>query len=373
MSGSFSVGKVAGIRVETHASWLIILGPLTAALATGYFPRTAPRFGPRGYWLASTGATLLLFVSILLHELGHALAARARGLRVIAITVFLLGGTTTLEQEPHSPGEETLVVGVGSLVSLVIGGILWLVARDARIRDPLIASALVYASTANLLLGAFTLLPALPLDGGRLLHALRWRVTRDFEQATHWASSVGQGIAGPLMLVGIWRLLSGALLSGLAIIITAWFLVQAAHAAKSSPCSDPASRGLTVGQLMAPTPPVVRPEMSLQELAGGYMLLQGLRMLLVVERERLARQVTLADLRMVPPDLWRSTRVHQVMRPAERLATVSLDEYLSDVCSRISVQPADQLPVLRHGRLVGVLRRDVLLLALAARSDRSQA
>jgi Zn-dependent protease len=373
MPGSFSVGKAAGIRVEIHAGWLIILGLLTASLATGYFPHTALMSGPGGYWLASLGATLLLFVSILLHELGHALAARVRGLRVSAITVFLLGGATTLEQEPHSPGEETLVVGVGPLVSLVIGGILWLVARHARIQDPLIASALVYVSTANLLLGAFNLLPAFPLDGGRLLHALLWRVTRDFEQATRWASSLGQGTAAIFIAFGLLRLVFGAVLSGLAIIITAWFLIQSAHSAKGSLCSDPASWSLTVGQLMAPTPPVVRPEMSLQELADGYMLSHGLRMLLVVERERLAGQVTLADLRMVPPDLWRSTRVHQVMRPAERLVTVSPDEYLSDVCSRISVQPADRLPVLRDGRLVGVLRRDVLLLALAARSDRSQA
>lgn len=373
MSGSYSVGKVAGIRVETHASWLIILGLLTAALATGYFPHTAPRVGPRGYWLASTGATLLLSVSILLHELGHALAARARGLRVDAITFFLLGGATTLEQEPHSPGEETLVVGDGPLVSLVIGGILWLVARDPRMQDPLAGSALVYVSTANLLMGAFNLLPAFPLDGGRLLRALLWRVTRDFEQATRWASSVGQGMAAIFIAFGLLRLAFGAVLSGLAIIITAWFLVQAAHAAKGSPCSDPASRGLTVGQLMAPTPPVVRPEMSLQELADGYMLSHGLRMLLVVERERLAGQVTLADLRTVPPDLWRSIRVRQVMRPVERLATVSPDEYLRDVCSRISVQPADRLPVLRDGRLVGVLRQDVLVLALTAHRDRSRA
>src|SRR6266566_3987166 len=177
MPGSFRIGKIAGIDIDIHVSWIIILVLLTVSLATGWFPQLYPGWSSATYWVVSLISALLLFVSVLLHELAHSLVARRRGLTVKNITLFIFGGVSNIEQEPKSPGVEFQMAVVGPLTSLLIGAICYLLLLPLRgTRSPL-EGILFYLAVTNILLGVFNLIPGLPLDGGRVLRSIVWKIT----------------------------------------------------------------------------------------------------------------------------------------------------------------------------------------------------
>src|SRR5690349_21420749 len=191
MPGSFRIGKIAGIDIDINVSWIIILVLLTVSLATGWFPQLYPGWSSATYWVVGLISALLLFVSVLLHELAHSLVARARGLPVKSITLFIFGGVSNLEQEPQSPGVEFQMAVVGPLASLIIGGLALLVGAFIGRAAPLAVAVIAYLGITNLLLGVFNLIPGFPLDGGRVLRAILWKATGSLQRATRWASLVG--------------------------------------------------------------------------------------------------------------------------------------------------------------------------------------
>jgi Zn-dependent protease len=204
MPGSFSIGKIAGIEIDLNISWIVILVLLTVSLATGWFPQLYPGWLPVTYWITSFIASLLLFVSVLLHELAHSLVARRRGLLVKSITLFIFGGVSNIEREPASPGVEFQMAFVGPLTSLVIGIVCFLLQVPLRgSRSPL-EGILFYLAVTNVLLGVFNLIPGYPLDGGRVLHSIIWKITGSMPQATRVATISGQVIAYLFIFGGIW-------------------------------------------------------------------------------------------------------------------------------------------------------------------------
>src|ERR1700736_2103922 len=204
MPGSFRIGKIAGIDINIHVSWIIILVLLTWSLATGWFPQLYPGWSTATYWVVSLIASLLLFVSVLLHELAHSLVARRRGLHVKNITLFVFGGVSNIEQEPKSAGIEFQMAFVGPLTSIVIGVVCFLLQLPLRGSNSPLEGILFYLAVTNVLLGLFNLVPGFPLDGGRVLHSIVWRLTGHTRQATRIASLTGQAIAYLFILLGIW-------------------------------------------------------------------------------------------------------------------------------------------------------------------------
>ena len=195
MPGSLRIGKIAGIDISIHVSWLIILVLLTWSLATGWFAAFYPGWSSLTYWVVSLLAALLLFVSVLLHELAHSLVARRRGLPVKNITLFIFGGVSNIEQEPTSAGVEFQMSLVGPLMSLLISGLSFLLfVIIGRGTSPL-AAILQYLAAANALLGLFNLIPGFPLDGGRVLRSIIWKISGSLSTATRIATVVGQAIA----------------------------------------------------------------------------------------------------------------------------------------------------------------------------------
>src|SRR5215471_8535213 len=177
MPGTFRIGKIAGIDIDIHVSWIIILVLLTVSLATGWFHRLYPGWSTATYWLIAFLASLLLFVSVLLHELAHSLVARRRGLPVKSITLFIFGGVSNIEREPMSPGIEFQIAVVGPLVSILIGIVCFLLQLPLRGSNSPLEGILYYLAVTNILLGLFNLIPGFPLDGGRVLHSIVWRLT----------------------------------------------------------------------------------------------------------------------------------------------------------------------------------------------------
>src|ERR1700686_1322760 len=192
MPGSFRLGKIAGIDIDINVSWIIILVLLTVSLATGWFPQLYPGWSSGTYWVVGLISSPLLFVSVVLHELAHSLVARRRGLTVKNITLFIFGGVSNIEQEPKSPGVEFQMAVVGPLTSLLIGAVCSLLLLPLRRTHSPLEGILFYLAVTNILLGVFNLIPGFPLDGGRVLRSIIWKITGSLTSATRVASIVGQ-------------------------------------------------------------------------------------------------------------------------------------------------------------------------------------
>jgi Zn-dependent protease/CBS domain-containing protein len=367
MAGSFRIGRIAGIDIFINVSWIIILVFLTISLATSWFPVTDPGFPSSTYFVMGFIAAILLFVSVLVHELAHSLVARARGLPVHSIVLFIFGGVSNIEHEPESPGIEFQMAFVGPLVSLLIGALSYALALLLRGSPSPAGAILSYLAVANILLGVFNLLPGFPLDGGRVLRSIVWKITNNPQTATRVATFVGQAIAYLIILWGIFQFFSGSAFTGLIIIFTGWFLLNAAQTARTQSTFESAFRGVTVGQVMNTNVVTVPANISLQRLVDEYFLPHGLYSAFVMQGDLLAGLITLAEIRHVPREQWAQTPIGFAMIPLERLHVVSPQQRLSEVLPLLDGHEAGQLPVVQDGRLLGVLNRDAIMRSLAIR------
>jgi len=293
MPGSLRIGKIAGIDIYIHVSWIIILVLLTVSLAIGWFPQLYPGQSTANYWIVSLIAALLLFVSVLLHELAHSLVARRRGLPVKNITLFIFGGVSNIEQEPKDPGIEFQVAVVGPLTSILIGVVCLLLQLPLRGTNSPLEEILYYLAVTNILLGVFNLIPAFPLDGGRVLRSIIWRISGSMRQATRVASITGQVIAYLFIFGGIWLFFTGYILNGIWLGFIGWFLLSSAQSANSQVMLASVFNGVTVGEVMNPTPTTVPANISLQQLVDAYFLPGGLRYALVMQADQLAGLIPL--------------------------------------------------------------------------------
>ena len=367
MPGTFRIGKIAGIDIDIHVSWIIILVFLTVSLATGWFPQLYPGWSTATYWLIAFLSSLLLFVSVLLHELAHSLVARRRGLPVKSITLFIFGGVSNIEREPQSPGVEFQIAFVGPLTSLVIGAICFLLQVPLRGSNSPLEGILFYLAVTNILLGVFNLIPGFPLDGGRVLRSIVWRLTGNLRLATRVAAMTGQIIAYLLILLGIWIFFVGDILDGIWFGFIGWFLLSAAQSANAQGMLTSVLSGVTVGEVMNPKPATVPADISLQQLVDAYFLPGGLRYALVMQADHLVGLMTLGDIRHIPREQWGQVPVSTAMIPLSRLHVVTPQQSLSDVLPLMAGRDVNQLPVLENDALVGILSRDAIVHYLEVR------
>lgn len=377
MRGSLKLFRVAGIDIEVNVSWLIILVLLTSSLALSWFPLSVPGYSPVAYWALGLLAALLLFASVLVHELSHSLVARARGLPVKSITLFIFGGVSDIEREPQSAGVEFQMAFVGPLTSLVIGALAlggWILIGSTV---PLASALFFYLGLTNVVLAVFNLIPGFPLDGGRVLRSIIWKATGSLRTATVWAARVGQGFAMLLILGGIFLFFDGDFIDGLWFGFIGWFLLQAAQAENTEVALETTLKGVTVGELMTPPPATAQGATPLQQLVDAYVLPYGIRTIPVMREATLVGLLTLEDIRRVPRDRWPWTPAEAAMTPLAQLQVARADEGLSDALTRLAQRDINQLPVVdTYGRLVGMLNRDQVLRYLEVRRglglDRAQ-
>lgn len=367
MPGSLRIGQIAGINIYINVSWIIILVLLTWSLAVNWFPSLYPGWSVGTYWIISLIAAILLFLSVLLHELAHSVVARARGLPVHNITLFIFGGVSNIEQEPASAGVEFQMAVVGPIVSILIGVVCYLLLLPLRGTGSPVAGILGYLALTNVLLGIFNLIPGFPLDGGRVLRSIIWKVTGSLRKATRIATIVGEVVAYLFILGGIWLFFTGDIIGGIWIGFIGWFLLSSARAANSQVMLQSMFRGVKVSQVMNPAPITVPANISLQKLVDEYFLPRGLRSALVTQGDQLAGLITLGDIRHVPREQWAQTPVGYVMIPLDRLHVVYPQQNLNDVMPLIAGQDVNQLPVVLDGRVVGVLSRDSIMRFLEIR------
>jgi Zn-dependent protease len=350
------IGSILGFDVEIHPSWFVVLVLFTVTLADGFFPRAYPDWQPLTTWAVAATAALLLFASVLVHELGHSLVARRQGIPVRNITLFFLGGVASIGREAASPGREATLAGVGPLVSAGIG-VATLAAGTAGALPDTVAAVLTYLGVANLSLAVFNLLPGFPLDGGRVLRAALWWRSGDFVRATRQATVVGQVLGGALVVLGLAQLLTGAGFGGVWAAFIGWVLVQAARAAARQVALEEALAGLPTSRIMTVPAGWLAPFVTLEAAAEGHFVDFDDRCL-AVEGELPGQAydglLCAEDLAREPRERWASERVRDAMVPASRLPTVTPDTPAAEAVRRLRESPADRLAVVDdEGRLVG--------------------
>lgn len=367
MRGSMPIAKIAGITIEVHYSWLIIFALLTVSLSTGWFPQLVSRQSLLAYWLAGAFASLLLFASVLVHELAHSIVARARGLPVRNITLFALGGVSNIEREPQSAGVEFWMALVGPLTSLAIGIVVWLSALTVFAHYGLLTALFAYLGVANLIVGGFNLLPAFPLDGGRVLRAAIWRVSGNLHTATRWAMRVGLVIAAFFVTIGILLLLTGDVWTGIWLLVLSWFILQSSQAERTEVALQSVLGGAVVADIMGPPPPTLPAAMMVQQAVDEYFVRLGVTVAPVEQGEHFIGLISVEDISHVPIHERHLIPIAQVMVPLGRLQTAQPQDSALEAIERMVSAGASVLPVVRDGTLVGVLDRERIAHVLSMR------
>jgi Zn-dependent protease len=369
MLGGFDVGRWLGFRVRVDVSWFVVLALVTWTFAAWELPSRLPGLSPAAYLALGLAGALLLFLSVLLHELSHSYVARARGVEVQGITLFIFGGVAEMTSEARTPGDEMALTAAGPLASVALAGVFALLARlFGAIGVPSAATLAGVLATLNLVLACFNLVPAFPLDGGRILRAAIWKLTGNPGLATRWATGIGRAFgwllisAGLLLLLASFRLagLHGAQLSGLWMMLLGWFLNSAASSSARYERVRRGLEGVAVASALRGRPPPLPDRLSVQDLVRTLLLVTDAGGFPVYDGDELAGAVTAQDVSNVPPERRTATSVREIMRPAAEIRSVPHDAPLADVVAVMRASGRDRVFVVRGGALLGVLTlRDV--------------
>ncbi|MCS6814436.1 MAG: site-2 protease family protein [Cyanobacteria bacterium] len=358
MNSSIRVGTLFGIPFYVNPSWFLVLGLVTVSYGSGLaaqFPSL-----PVGIPLMLGFVTaLLLFASVLAHELGHSFVAQHQGIGVQSITLFLFGGLASLEKESRTPAEAFWVAIAGPLVSLVLFGVLTTVVVTTPVSGPLAAiiSLLAYI---NLMLGLFNLIPGLPLDGGNILKAIVWKITGNPYKGIRFASRVGQLLGWLAIVSGVLPLITYSGSLNFWNVLIGWFLLQNAGQSAQFAAVQEQLSGLTAADVVTPNSPIVTSSMSLREFADQRIVHQDLwRKFLVTDAEgQLIGELSVSDLKSVASNQWTTTTVGDLTKPMTSAATVVYNQPLMDVIKRLEESQLSTLAVIgNNGVLLGLLEK----------------
>jgi Zn-dependent protease/CBS domain-containing protein len=351
------IGRIFGITIDLDYSWFLIVGLLAWLLAVSYYPAEFHNWSTGEYWLMGFITAVMLFVSVLIHELGHSLVAKKFGMSVPRITLFIFGGVSQIAAEPPSAGAEFWMAVVGPIVSFALAALFWEVEPLLVWSSPLYALA-EYLALINLILGAFNLIPGFPLDGGRVFRAIIWKFSGKYQRATSIAAATGRFFGFLFIFVGVWQMLSANVFNGLWIAFIGWFLESAA----SSQLQQEVLKGVLgkhkVLDAMKRDFPRVAPDVTLQELVDKYILQTGSHYFVVSDGGGPVGLVTLAAVREVPRSSWPATTVSQVVIPLQKLERTRPDAMLWSVLEKMGRDGVDQLPVMDGNGIVGMLSRE---------------
>ena len=354
MGDSFRLGRVAGIEIGVNWSWLVVFALIVWTLAATVFPDTSPGLGDDTYLAMAIVAAVLFFGSLLLHELGHALVARREGMEIEGITLWLFGGVAKFKGEFPGAGAEFRIAIAGPAVSLAIG-VLFLLAASVSDLPEAVDGVATYLGYINLVLLVFNLLPALPLDGGRVLRSVLWYLRGDFAWATRTASGVAQAFAYFFIAFGLFEVFFLSSFAGVWLAFLGWFLLQAARAETRHLAVRQVLGGLRVRDLMVSDPVVVSAELSLGQFMDDVVSRHRYTTYPVVEDGRAVGLLPFRSLANVPRGDWDKHAVRESMLPLDRVPRLDASDELADALAALGESDIRRGLVLEDGRLVGLL------------------
>lgn len=356
MKASFKLFRIAGITVGIHYTWLFAIVFFSWTLAQVYFPAGYPNWSTWVYWVTGIIASLLIFVSILFHELAHSLVANAKGIPVHSITLFILGGASNLEEEPQKPGAEFVMAIVGPVTSLVLAAALWGFSYLAADKTTPVAAVLSYLAVVNVYIGLFNLLPGFPMDGGRVLRSIIWGSTGSLTRATDIAGIVGQVFGWIFIGIGLFLMISVNFVNGLWIAFIGWFLNGSADASRKEVALRERLSHIKVRELMNPNIATITPETTIDEMVTNIFQRQHGRAVPVFKDGRLVGIATITDVKKVTQNKWATTPVQDIMT-SEPLYTVTPDDNLNKAMMLIAGKDINQVLISDQGKCGGILSR----------------
>jgi len=359
------LGRIAGIEIGLHYSWFIIAILITWSLVV-QFRQTTPWWSTDVIWGAAIITSVLFFVTLLMHELAHSLLAKARGLKVRAITLFALGGVSQIESEAEDAKSEFWIAIVGPLTSVAIGFACIGLSRvagwssEGRAVTP-VAAVLLWLGYINILLGIFNMIPGYPLDGGRVLRGIIWWITKNQAKSTRTAARVGQVVAILFILYGLYRFFLGENFGGLWLAFIGWFLLDAARGSVFQTELVTELRGRHVSDLMDRDCATVESHISVHDFVEEYLLRRGQRCFVVVQNNAVVGLLTSAEVRKVRREDWPVTSLQSIMRPLSQVRAVSPDTPALQALEMMAKEDINQLPVISDGHLEGIFSRTHVL------------
>jgi Zn-dependent protease/predicted transcriptional regulator len=369
-SPGLRIGRILGIPIYVHSSWIVIFGLITLGLAE-QFGLQHPHWSKEQAWLVGIAASLLFFGSVIFHELSHSMVARIYKIRVISITLFFFGGLARIGREPAKAIQEFNIAIAGPVASFFLAGLFASIL--AVFPNEMLRALATYLAVTNLMLGAFNLLPGFPLDGGRVFRAIVWAITKDFSRATKMAGGAGKLVAYSVMALGVWFGFHREWASFAWLVLIGFFLLNAAQESVAQVTIREALGGLHAADVMSHEVPVVPRDISLEEY-GQEVARTGRRCHLVTTDDRLMGMVNVHTLNSVPRQEWAHMSVQAVMIPREKILWAKPDEPLLGLLERLVSADVNQMPVVSGTEndgthIIGMITRDSILRVMQARSE----
>jgi Zn-dependent protease/predicted transcriptional regulator len=367
------IGKAFGIQLRLHYSWFLIFILITYVLTASYFPAIYPEWSLALKIGAGLLTSFLFFASVLVHELMHSIVAIKEGMHIRGITLFFLGGVSEMTEEPKTAGIEFRMAGAGPLSSLVLGGIfigIFLALRSSNVVAYQFGAAVTYyLGYINIILGIFNLIPGFPLDGGRVLRSIIWKITNNLRSATRIASNIGRGIGYLFIFAGIYFVFGGTIyafggfVNGIWFVLIGWFLVSAATGSYRQLAIQEILKGHHASEIMSRDCFLIPGDMTVERLINEQILTSARRCFPVVTNDRVVGLITLHNIRTVPQEQRNMKTAHEIMTPIEKIKWVKQDEDLSTVLQILTESDINQVPVFEDEgkQLVGMVNRDNLL------------
>jgi Zn-dependent protease len=369
MRDSLTLGRIAGIRFGVNWSWVIVFALIVWTLATGIFPRQNPGYADSTYVAMAVVAAILFFTSLLLHEFGHALEAKREGVEIEGITLWLFGGVAKFKGMFQSAGAEFRIAIAGPLVSLALGAFFVLLAWKASLPEVMDGVA-AWLGYINLSLLLFNLLPALPLDGGRVLRSALWGISGNLAWATHIASLIGRGFGYLFIVGGVGLVIWQSAYSGLWLAFIGWFLLQAAGAEDRTLMARQALSGLRVSDVLVRDPVTTRPDITLGKFIDDIAWTTRHTTYPVTENGHVVGLLPVRCVTEVPRSEWETRTVRDCMLPREQVPVVREEDDLFDAATELSDSDLSRAFVLDGDRLVGLVSWSDVRRALELRRAR---
>jgi len=362
--GGFHLLRVRGIQIIIDYSWFIVFFLVVYTMAEGYFPRTQGPLTTGQYWIMGLAAALLLFASVLLHEMAHSLVALRHGIEVKSIRLFIFGGIAQIASEPKSGKHEFLIALAGPATSMALAVFFGMVYSAMVLggRAGPVAGIAGYLASANLILAMFNMIPGFPLDGGRILRSVLWDRWNDLTRATKVVSRIGSSFALFLIMLGLLQLFfSQNMISGLWSIFIGLFMKQAAQGSYQAVVLRESLAGTPIRQVMTERIVSVDSFLSIDELVRDYIYKHQFTHFPVFHGEELAGLVSLSQVKTVPRELWGFKQVRDIMTAIEQVPQLRPTDDAMEALNRMIAEDLGRMPVVDGGRLVGIVsRRDIL-------------
>jgi Zn-dependent protease/CBS domain-containing protein len=362
MKNSFQIGRIFGISLRIDYTWFVIFALIVWTLGSHYFPQLYPNWSMYIYWLMAIITAIIFFSSVIAHELAHSLVSKARGVPVRSITLFIFGGVAEISEEPKKPGSEFWMAIAGPLTSFGIAFIfIFLYFVSGRGKTPFSAMSL-WLSYINLSIAIFNLIPGFPLDGGRVLRSIIWKITGSLRSATRSASIVGRVVAYLFILWGIWQIFGNKdIFGGIWIAFIGWFLENAASSSYRQMALRDTLQGMKVRDIMISDCAILLGQLTVRGLVDNYILHSNHQCFPISDGNNIIGVITLKMIKEIPQDQWETTTMKEAMIPLNKIIAVHPDEEVFTVMQKMTIEQTYQFPVMENGQLIGLVSRDNII------------